>query len=117
MKNIGTNEASSTAGACTPTATTTSPITAASEYAGAVDASPITSASVKPIALAFRPCSDRPDSSSSPIARPYRGQAPSATARPATNPSIATISSITAGGTGWSVVTAITARSPGSSPS
>ena len=50
MKNIGTNEASSTAGACTPTATTTSPITAASEFAGAVDASPITSASVKPIA-------------------------------------------------------------------
>ena len=31
MKNIGTNEASSTAGAWTPTATTTSPMTAASE--------------------------------------------------------------------------------------
>ena len=31
MKNIGTNDASSTAGACTPTPTTTMPITAAME--------------------------------------------------------------------------------------
>jgi len=58
MKNIGMNDASSTAGAWTPTATTTSPMTAASEYAGAVDARPITSASVNPIAFAFSPCSD-----------------------------------------------------------
>ncbi len=31
MKHIGTNEASSTAGACTPATTTTMPMTAASE--------------------------------------------------------------------------------------
>ena len=31
MKNIGTNEVRSTAGACTPVATTIEPITAASE--------------------------------------------------------------------------------------
>ena len=50
MRNIGTNDASIAAGAWTPTITVSVPITAASEYAGAVDESPIASDSVKPIA-------------------------------------------------------------------
>ena len=51
---IGTNEASSTPGAYTPTSAAIGPITAAREYAGEVAASPMTSASVKPIASALR---------------------------------------------------------------
>jgi hypothetical protein len=53
------NDASSTAGACTPTVTTTIPSTAASEYAGAVEAMPMISPSTKPIASFFSPCSLR----------------------------------------------------------
>ena len=57
MQNIGTNETSSTAGACVPTpATATSrPSVAAIEYAGAVDATPITTLETKPIAPLRRP--------------------------------------------------------------
>ena len=48
------NAVRSAAGAWTPTMTTIEPITAASEYAGAVEASPIASAPRKPIASALR---------------------------------------------------------------
>jgi hypothetical protein len=60
MKNIGTNESSSTPGAWTPTATTIAPITAASEYAGAVESRPIASPSTKPMASFSRPLSPAP---------------------------------------------------------
>jgi len=55
MKNIGMNAVSRIAGACTPAATTIEPMTAANEYAGAVEAIPMISASTKPIALDLRP--------------------------------------------------------------
>lgn len=42
-----------------PTSATIGPITAASEYAGEVALSPITSASTNPIALAFNPSGGR----------------------------------------------------------
>ncbi len=50
MSSIGTNEARKTPGAYTPTRATTAPTTAASEYAGDVEARPMTRASTKPIA-------------------------------------------------------------------
>jgi hypothetical protein len=57
MRNIGTNETSSTAGAWVPTpaTATSSPSVAASEYAGAVDATPIATLEANPIAPARRP--------------------------------------------------------------
>src|ERR1700735_4787706 len=57
MQNIGTNETSSTAGACVPTpaTATSSPSVAAIEYAGAVDETPITTLDRKPIAPVFSP--------------------------------------------------------------
>ena len=55
---IGTNEASSTPGAYTPTSAAIGPITAAREYAGDVAFSPMTSESTNPIAPALSsPCS------------------------------------------------------------
>ena len=56
MKNIGTNETISDAGACTPTATTMPESTAASEYAGAVELIPMTRVEKKPRPF-FRPLS------------------------------------------------------------
>ena len=50
ISSIGTNDASSTPGALTPMRATSAPMIAASEYAGEVEASPITSASTKPMA-------------------------------------------------------------------
>ena len=50
---IGTNDASSTPGAKTPTSAAIGPITAAREYAGEVAARPMTSASTNPIASAL----------------------------------------------------------------
>ena len=71
MKNIGMNDASSAAGAWTPTITTSEPMTAASEYAGAVDASPMTRASTNPIAFAFSPaCSPSAGGRSATTAMP-----------------------------------------------
>src|SRR5262249_6026933 len=53
------NDASSTAGACTPTPSSAmmNPSVAAIEYAGAVEATPITTFDRKPIALFFSPLS------------------------------------------------------------
>ena len=51
------NAVSRAAGAWMPTTTATEPITAASEYAGAVEARPIESPSMNPIPLALRPSS------------------------------------------------------------
>ena len=50
---IGTNDASRMPGALTPASAVTAPMIAASEYAGDVDASPMTSASTNPIAPAL----------------------------------------------------------------
>ncbi len=50
MSSIGRNDARSTPGALTPVSATSAPRIAASEYAGDVEASPITSASTKPMA-------------------------------------------------------------------
>ena len=50
---MGTNDATSTPGAKTPTRAAIGPITAASEYAGEVAASPMTRASTNPIASLF----------------------------------------------------------------
>src|SRR5438552_1886988 len=60
---MGRNDTSSTAGAWTPTppSATMKPSVAASEYAGAVEATPITTLERKPIAFFFRPlASTRP---------------------------------------------------------
>src|SRR5438128_3860833 len=56
---MGTKEMSSTAGACVPVpfTATMKPNVAASEYAGAVEATPITTFERKPIAFFFRPLS------------------------------------------------------------
>ena len=54
ISSIGTNEASRTPGACTPTSATIGPRTAAREYAGDVDARPMTRASPKPTASGRR---------------------------------------------------------------
>lgn len=51
MSTIGTNDASITPGAWTPTRATIGPITAAREYAGEVAFSPIARASTNPIAF------------------------------------------------------------------
>src|SRR5262249_6991871 len=77
ISNIGTNDTSSTAGACTPTPLTATmkPSVAASEYAGAVEATPITTFERKPIAFFFRPLS-----STRPVAgAPATGRAGAAT--------------------------------------
>ena len=57
MQNIGTNETSRTAGAWVPTppTATSRPSVAASEYAGAVEATPIATLEAKPIAPARSP--------------------------------------------------------------
>ena len=52
MRSMGTNEASITPGAATPTRATIGPMTAANEYAGDVAFKPIASASTNPIAPA-----------------------------------------------------------------
>ena len=61
---MGTNDTSSAPGAWTPTMTTSEPMIAASEYAGAVEASPITSESTKPIAFGFSVAGSEPVGSS-----------------------------------------------------
>jgi hypothetical protein len=52
----------STPRACTPSASTIEPMTAASEQAGAVESSPIARPSMNPIAPFFRPLSVLPAS-------------------------------------------------------
>src|ERR1700694_1803804 len=60
--SIGMNATSSTAGACTPTplTATMNPRVAAIEYAGAVEATPMTMFEMYPIAPFFRPLSMTP---------------------------------------------------------
>ena len=57
MQSIGRNARIMTAGACRPTASTTTPIVAARLYAGAVEATPITTLDIRPSAPPFSPLS------------------------------------------------------------
>ena len=89
MKSIGRNARIITAGDCRPTASTTAPIVAARLYAGAVEATPITTLDIRPSAPPFSPLSP-PDSSTTstggvvgtlgdmlpPVGRPAAGRQP-----------------------------------------
>ena len=57
MSSIGTKDANKAPGAKTPTSATSGPMMAASEYAGDVDASPITMELMNPMAPGLRVCS------------------------------------------------------------
>ena len=73
MKSIGRNARIITAGDCRPTASATAPIVAARLYAGAVEATPITTLDIRPSAPPFSPLSP-PGSSVTPAGR-RRGHA------------------------------------------
>ena len=65
MKSIGRNARIITAGDCRPTASATAPIVAARLYAGAVEATPMTTLDIRPSAPPFSPLSP-PGSSVTP---------------------------------------------------